>query len=207
MPALFSNSASAPLASSISSSATSITVGTGQGALFPAVPAGSYFWATLTDSSGNLEIVKVTARSADIMTVVRGQDGTSGRAYAAADKFELRITAAGLSNFAQLDGAQTFTGVKTFSAGLVGNVTGNLTGNVTGNLTGNVTGNVTGNLTGSVTGNASSASTTPVLATASFTLQESGGKLVFLYGATAIASVDSAGNFTALNNVTAYGAP
>jgi len=40
-----------------------------------------------------------------------------------------------------------------------------------------------------------------------FRIQEFGSKLVFYYGATAIASLDSSGNFIALANVTAYGTP
>ena len=43
--------------------------------------------------------------------------------------------------------------------------------------------------------------------TTNFTITESGGKLVFKYGATTIASLDSSGNFIALANVTAYGTP
>lgn len=115
MPSLFTNNASATLASSISSSATTITVSTGQGALFPTLTAGEYFYATLTDSSNNLEIIKVTGRASDVLTVLRGQDGTTARAYAAADRVELRVTAAVLQNLVQLDGAQTITGAKTFS--------------------------------------------------------------------------------------------
>jgi hypothetical protein len=41
----------------------------------------------------------------------------------------------------------------------------------------------------------------------SYSITESGGKLVFKYGATTIASLDSSGNFIALNNITAYGTP
>lgn len=51
------------------------------------------------------------------------------------------------------------------------------------------------------------AASTPKLLTTNFTVQESGGKLYFYYGATAIASMDSSGNFTALANVTGYGTP
>lgn len=115
MLALFSNNASATLASSISTSATTITVSTSMGAMFPTITAGTFFMATLTDSSNNLEIVKVTNRVADVLTVTRAQEGTTARAYAAADKIELRIPASVLSGFAQLDGAQTFVGNKTFS--------------------------------------------------------------------------------------------
>lgn len=93
----FSNNASAALAASISSTSTSITVTTGQGALFPALASGDYFYAALVDSSNNIEFVKVTARSGDTMTAVRGQEGTTARAYLAADKFVLRLTAGSLN--------------------------------------------------------------------------------------------------------------
>ena len=112
---LFTNNASAALASSITTSSTTITVTTGSGALFPAISGGNYFYATLTDSSNNLEIVKVTARATDVMTVVRAQEGTTARAYAAADKIELRVTAAGMNSLAQLGLDNTFTGINTFS--------------------------------------------------------------------------------------------
>lgn len=45
------------------------------------------------------------------------------------------------------------------------------------------------------------------LTTANFTIQEVGGKLMFYYGATAIASLNSSGNFVALADSTAYGTP
>lgn len=43
--------------------------------------------------------------------------------------------------------------------------------------------------------------------TTNFTVEESGGELVFKYGATTIGSLDNAGNFTVIGNVTAYGTP
>lgn len=45
------------------------------------------------------------------------------------------------------------------------------------------------------------------VATAGFSIVESGGKLLFKFGATTIASMDSSGNLTTLANVTAYGTP
>jgi len=45
------------------------------------------------------------------------------------------------------------------------------------------------------------------LATTNFTVQESGGKLVFKYGATTIASMDSSGNIITSGEVTAGGTP
>jgi hypothetical protein len=87
------NNANATLAASITSSATSITVTSGQGARFPTLSAGDYFYATLIDVSNNLEIVKVTARSTDVLTVTRAQESTTARAYSTGDRIELRLTA------------------------------------------------------------------------------------------------------------------
>lgn len=256
MPALFSNNASATLASSISTSATAITVSTGMGALFPTITAGTYFYATLTDSSNNLEIVKVTGRTSDTLTVVRAQEGTTARAYAAADKIELRITTAVLNNLVQLDGAQTITGVKTFSgANAYGTPTSITLTNATGlPVATGISGLGTGvaaflatpssaNLAAAVTGETGSGAlvfatsptlVTPALGTPSsgnlanctfpnltvnttgaagsvvttnFSIVESGGKLVFKYGATEIASMTSAGVFTALAEITSNTAP
>ena len=87
------NNAYGTLNASITSSSTTIVLVAGQGARFPTLSAGDYFYATLIDTSNNLEIVKVTARSTDTLTVVRGQDSTTARAYATNDRFELRPTA------------------------------------------------------------------------------------------------------------------
>ena len=55
------------------------------------------------------------------------------------------------------------------------------------------------------TGNANG--TVAKLATTNFSVEEVGGKLIFKYGGTTIASMDSSGNFTTLADVTAYGTP
>jgi hypothetical protein len=88
------NNAFGTLAAGINSSATSITLTSGQGARFPTLGAGDYFYATLIDTSNNLEIVKCTARSTDVLTVVRAQELTTARAYSTGDRIEIRITAA-----------------------------------------------------------------------------------------------------------------
>lgn len=92
----FANSAFATLAAGINSSVTSITLTTGQGARFPSLAGGDYFFATLIDTSNNLEIVKCTTRSTDVLTVVRGQESTTARAFATGDRIELRVTAQGI---------------------------------------------------------------------------------------------------------------
>lgn len=111
----FTNNATATLAASISSTSTSITVTTGQGALFPALAAGDYFYATLVDSSNNIEFIKVTARTGDTLTAVRGQDNSTARAYLAADKVILRLNAAALGDMVQLSANQVITGNNTFT--------------------------------------------------------------------------------------------
>jgi hypothetical protein len=98
MPAIFTNNASTTLASGITNVQTSVTLATGTGALFPALSGANFFYATIVNGSNQIEIVKVTARSSDTLTVVRGQEGTTARAYSTGDKVECRVTAAGLAN-------------------------------------------------------------------------------------------------------------
>ena len=82
------------LSAGINSSATTVTVDSGQGARFPSLSSGDFFFATLVDTSNNLEIIKVTARSTDSMTVLRAQDNTTARSFTIGDRIELRPTAA-----------------------------------------------------------------------------------------------------------------
>ena len=88
------NNAFGTISAGISNSDTTIVLDAGQGARFPTLSSGDFFFATLIDTSNNLEIVKVTARSTDSMTVTRAQDNTTARAFAIGDRFELRPTAA-----------------------------------------------------------------------------------------------------------------
>lgn len=90
----WTNNASSVLASDITAGTLSITVTTGHGDRFPEVAAPHYFMATLVDTSGNREIVKVTARTSgsNTMTITRAQEGTSARSFATGSVVELRIT-------------------------------------------------------------------------------------------------------------------
>jgi hypothetical protein len=117
--ALVKNNAYSTLAADLTSSATSLTVATGQGNRFPVVADGNFFFATLVDSSNNLEIVKVVATATDVFTINRGQDGTSGRAYVIGDRIELRPTAA-LFNDKLSVGGGTTTGPITVPASATG---------------------------------------------------------------------------------------
>ena len=97
----FTNNATTTLASGINASVTSLSVAGGSGALFPSLSGSDVFYATLANLAGTIEIVKVTARSTDTFTIVRGQDGTTAASWSAGDKVELRPTAAGLAAMLQ----------------------------------------------------------------------------------------------------------
>ncbi|EPC3469983.1 hypothetical protein ACRZCP_002157 [Enterobacter asburiae] len=111
---LAANNAQTVLAAGISSSATSLTVNTGTGALFPSPTFGvSFFKLTLVDAAtGQLsEIVHVTNRSGDYMAIERAQEGTTARAWSANDIAANMMTAGTLSyilgNFQPLDATLT----------------------------------------------------------------------------------------------------
>ena len=98
MPELFANGAASTLASVISDSDLSLTLATGEGALFPSPTGGDYFHATITNGS-DLEIVRVTARSSDTLTIVRAQQSTSAAAFALGASVQIRLTAEALTRF------------------------------------------------------------------------------------------------------------
>jgi len=86
------NNVSATVPAAVSSVATSLSVSSGQGALFPTLGGSDYFFATLVSSAGTIEIIKVTARTDDAMTVVRAQEGTLAVPFPANSRLEMRIT-------------------------------------------------------------------------------------------------------------------
>jgi hypothetical protein len=95
------NNAITRLNASILSTATTIPLVPGNGALLPSLGAGEYFPCTLQSADGTIEIVKVTARSGDNLTVVRAQEGTTAHDFSVNDRCELRLTAGALQ--AELD--------------------------------------------------------------------------------------------------------
>jgi hypothetical protein len=94
MARLYANGARTRLSGGITNSATSFSVASGTGSLFPSPSGGDYALITLASTtSTTAEIVKCTARSGDTFTVVRAQEGTSAAAFLANDIVDLRITA------------------------------------------------------------------------------------------------------------------
>ena len=100
---LFANNDTTTLASSINSTVTSASLAAGTGGLFPSPSAGQVFTMTFIDAATgeNNEIVYVTARVGDVITMERGQEGTSAQSWAAGDIAANLITAGALGSLVQ----------------------------------------------------------------------------------------------------------
>lgn len=226
MTVKFTNNASATLATSINTSVTSISVTAGQGAQFPSLTSGEFFYATLVDSSNNLEIVKVTARSSDTLTVVRGQDGTTPRSYIAGDKIELRVVAASLN--AMISDAATYS--DTINTNLTNHLNDTSDAHDASAISFSPTGGIaatdvqaaiaeldsetpsnsgsgaTGTWAIDISGNAATATQAGKVANSGgWNITPSSTTLFFNYNGTNVAKLDSSGNLTVLGNVTGYG--
>ena len=84
---LFADNATSTLAANIGPSAVSITLAPGDGVKFPAPSAGQQFTLTLNDAATHLafETCYCTARSGDVLTVVRGREGTTALSWVIGD--------------------------------------------------------------------------------------------------------------------------
>ncbi|HHT0504001.1 TPA: glycine-rich domain-containing protein [Raoultella ornithinolytica] len=102
---LASNNAKSVLAAGISASATVLTVSSGMGSLFPSpTPGANYFKLTIIDAATKTitEIVHVTSVSGDVMTVIRGQEGTTPRVWSTNDIVANMMTAGSLLSCLQV---------------------------------------------------------------------------------------------------------
>lgn len=121
MPRLYSNRAQTTLASSINNVTNTITVA--NGAVFP-TPVNNDF-AILTIQSGALfERVRLTARAGNVLTVVRGADGTTAQSFTApTSTVSLNPTASSFEDIPYYGNPEGKTGV--FAGGdIVGVTTG-----------------------------------------------------------------------------------
>ena len=102
---LYANNAYSSLGSAISNTATTVNLATGTGARFPnPTPGTQFFRLTITSQSSPntiFEIMYVTQRSTDALTVQRGQEGTTAQAWNIGDLVGLEPTAGMLSQFLQ----------------------------------------------------------------------------------------------------------
>jgi len=93
--AIFANNIVSKIAMSITDVQTSIVLNPGTGAAFPSPSSttGTFFAATLYDSTNTNEIVYVTARTADTLTVIRAREGTTARSWSVGSAIAVRLTA------------------------------------------------------------------------------------------------------------------
>lgn len=110
---VFTNNARTTLSAGINSVVTSIAVT--DGSVFPSPTGGD--WAYLTIESGaDIEIVKLTARSGNTLTVTRAQDGTTAKTFASGASISLRLNKAALDEiYTELDGKALSTHTHTLS--------------------------------------------------------------------------------------------
>lgn len=101
---LFANNATSTLAAALASSATTVALAPGTGVLFPAPADGQFFALTLisaTTPTGPTEVVYVTELSGDtIVSMLRGQEGTTAQAWSLGDSAQALLTAGALSALA-----------------------------------------------------------------------------------------------------------
>ena len=100
MAQLFADAARAYLSAGIAAGDTTISISSG-GALFPVANGTDWLKAVLQDASG-IEIVYVTAHTSgsSSFTVMRGQEGSTARSFAAGSVFGIRVTSADMAGFA-----------------------------------------------------------------------------------------------------------
>jgi hypothetical protein len=168
-----------------------------------AVPAGKTMWVYNTGSN----VVDVVTHLSSLtlgtpLAVTQGGTGTNTTTFC-----NLQSNVSGI-----LPNANTTASASTGASTIIArDASGNFTANtITANLTG-----LASNATFAVTaGNATNATTavtatnaTQIINSGSFNITVSGTKLLFSYNGNTIASLDSTGNFTTLNNITAYGTP
>ena len=140
----------------------------------------------------------VTASTGTGSTVLSASPTFTGTPAAPTASTGTNTTQIATTAFVQNQIGAIAAGVSSFSAGTTGfTPSTGTTGAVTLSGTLNTANGGTGNANGTVA----------KLATTNFSIEESGGALIFKYGGTTIASMTSAGAFTTIDSITANGTP
>ena len=99
----YSTVATAP---SPASSGTSLVVQSGDGAKFPTAPFNATVWpAGVQPTSDVAEVVRVTAKSTDTLTITRAQESSTARSITAGDQIAATITSKSLTDIEGVIGA------------------------------------------------------------------------------------------------------
>jgi len=86
------NNARGFLSTAVTGTDTQLLLTTGTGAAFPVLSAGDSFFATVVSVDGQFEIVRVTGRTVDTLTVQRAAEGTTAKSFNPGSLVELRVT-------------------------------------------------------------------------------------------------------------------
>lgn len=107
----FANNVSTTIASAISSSVTTIPLASS--ANFPTIPAGFVWAVTINDRATQtiFEIVYVTSTSGANLTCLRGQEGTTARAWSVGDYAFAANTAGALNSFVDQTSLISYVGL------------------------------------------------------------------------------------------------
>lgn len=131
--AIFANRAQSTLASALTSVATTATLAPGTGVLYPAPTGAQYFVLTFSDAATGLvtEVVWVTNRTGDTLTLLRGQETTSAKSWLVGDLAACYPTAGTQSSFVQPDQLQQGVYGYTVAAGTANALSGAIASNLT----------------------------------------------------------------------------
>jgi len=108
MAVKFANNAYSTLSAGITDVATSFDVASVS--TFPTIGVSDHMYLSIVGSA-YVEIIKVTGVSGTTLTVVRGQDGTTGTAHDSGDRVELRVTTAMLEDAIADSNADAFKNI------------------------------------------------------------------------------------------------
>jgi hypothetical protein len=93
------NLAIATVTTATGAAGTTLGVGVGEGARFPAAPFNATVWPfDMAPDPTTAEVVRVTARTGDSLTITRAQEGTTARAIIVGDFVAATITAKSLTD-------------------------------------------------------------------------------------------------------------
>lgn len=102
------------VAPSPATTGTSLTMTAGQGAWLPTPPFNAAVWpASGAATPSNAEIVRVTAKATDVLTIARSQEGSTARSIAVGDQLVAAVTAKTITD---LNSAANLTGMLPDSA-------------------------------------------------------------------------------------------
>jgi hypothetical protein len=168
-----------------------------------AVPAGKTMW--VYNNGTNIVDVATHLTSLTLGTplaVTQGGTGTNTTTFCNLQSNVSGVLPNANTTAASSNGASTIVARDSSGNFAANTITANLTG-----LASNATFAVTaGNATNATTA-VTATNATQIINAGSFNITVSGTKLLFSYSGTTIASLDSTGNFTSANNITAYGTP